>query len=234
METRSRSSACIAPTPGSWFERCCRPPKSWQSSMRLRARSSQRPSEFMPMVSSSRPSPIGGSRSGIDCARGTAACNTSSTTSIVFLRYSANSICICWPRETTSPVIANSALIRSSIEGVEGVAFAVWAPNARRLSVVGDFNAWDGRRMPMRRRQGIGFWELFVPGLRPGRLYKYEIVGAGRGVAAAEGRPAGRAIRTAAGHCVDRRRAVAARLAGRSLDGAALAEPRSRLADRGL
>jgi 1,4-alpha-glucan branching enzyme len=63
-------------------------------------------------------------------------------------------------------------------EGVQGVAFAVWAPNARRLSVVGDFNAWDGRRMPMRRRQGIGFWEIFVPGLRAGHLYKYEILGA--------------------------------------------------------
>ena len=61
-------------------------------------------------------------------------------------------------------------------EGVEGVAFAVWAPNARRVSVVGDFNAWDGRRMPMRNVRG--FWELFVPGLRPGQLYKYEIVGA--------------------------------------------------------
>ncbi len=61
-------------------------------------------------------------------------------------------------------------------EGVEGVAFAVWAPNARRVSVVGDFNAWDGRRMPM--RQLGGFWELFVPGLRPGHLYKYEILGA--------------------------------------------------------
>jgi len=63
-------------------------------------------------------------------------------------------------------------------EGVEGVAFALWAPNARRVSVVGDFNAWDGRRMLMRRREGSGFWELFVPGLRPGHLYKYEIVGA--------------------------------------------------------
>jgi len=63
-------------------------------------------------------------------------------------------------------------------EGVEGVAFALWAPNARRVSIVGDFNAWDGRRMPMRRREGSGFWELFVPGLRPGRLYKYEILGA--------------------------------------------------------
>jgi len=63
-------------------------------------------------------------------------------------------------------------------EGTEGVAFALWAPNARRVSVVGDFNAWDGRRMPMRRREASGFWELFVPGLRPGRLYKYEILGA--------------------------------------------------------
>ncbi|HZU91520.1 MAG TPA: 1,4-alpha-glucan branching protein GlgB [Stellaceae bacterium] len=62
-------------------------------------------------------------------------------------------------------------------EGVEGVAFAVWAPNARRVSVVGDFNAWDGRRMPMRRRHAGGFWEIFVPALRPGHLYKYEIVG---------------------------------------------------------
>jgi 1,4-alpha-glucan branching enzyme len=62
-------------------------------------------------------------------------------------------------------------------EGTEGVAFALWAPNARRVSVVGDFNAWDGRRMPMRRREASGFWELFVPGLRPGRLYKYEILG---------------------------------------------------------
>jgi 1,4-alpha-glucan branching enzyme len=62
-------------------------------------------------------------------------------------------------------------------DGVEGVAFAVWAPNARRVSVVGDFNGWDGRCMPMRRRHAGGFWELFVPGLVPGHLYKYEILG---------------------------------------------------------
>jgi 1,4-alpha-glucan branching enzyme len=61
-------------------------------------------------------------------------------------------------------------------EGVEGIAFVVWAPNARRVSVVGDFNSWDGRRMPMRNVEG--FWEIFVPGLRPGQLYKYEIIGA--------------------------------------------------------
>jgi len=62
-------------------------------------------------------------------------------------------------------------------DGVDGVAFAVWAPNARRVSVVGDFNAWDGRRMPMRRRDFGGFWEIFVPGLGPGACYKYEILG---------------------------------------------------------
>ncbi|HEX3861907.1 MAG TPA: 1,4-alpha-glucan branching protein GlgB [Stellaceae bacterium] len=62
-------------------------------------------------------------------------------------------------------------------ESVEGVAFAVWAPSAQRVSVVGDFNQWDGRRMPMRRRHAGGFWEIFVPGLHPGHIYKYEIVG---------------------------------------------------------
>ncbi|WCR10838.1 1,4-alpha-glucan branching protein GlgB [Paracoccus stylophorae] len=62
-------------------------------------------------------------------------------------------------------------------EGVAGTAFAVWAPNARRVSVVGDFNAWDGRRHPMRRRHAAGVWELFIPGLRKGALYKYEILG---------------------------------------------------------
>ncbi|MCX7512189.1 1,4-alpha-glucan branching protein GlgB [Frateuria sp. STR12] len=65
-----------------------------------------------------------------------------------------------------------------AIEGVPGVRFAVWAPNARRVSVVGDFNQWDGRRHPMRLRLPHGVWELFVPGLTPGARYKYEILGA--------------------------------------------------------
>jgi 1,4-alpha-glucan branching enzyme len=65
-----------------------------------------------------------------------------------------------------------------SHEDVGGVAFAVWAPNARRVAVVGDFNAWDGRRHAMRRRIDSGIWEIFVPGLAPGARYKYEIVGA--------------------------------------------------------
>jgi 1,4-alpha-glucan branching enzyme len=63
------------------------------------------------------------------------------------------------------------------VEGVPGVRFAVWAPNARRVSVVGDFNLWDGRRHPMRRRGESGVWELFLPRLAAGARYKYEIVG---------------------------------------------------------
>ena len=65
-----------------------------------------------------------------------------------------------------------------SIDGISGVRFAVWAPNARRVSVVGDFNAWDGRRNPMRLRPSAGVWELFVPRLAPGERYKFEIVDA--------------------------------------------------------
>ena len=62
--------------------------------------------------------------------------------------------------------------------GVAGVHFAVWAPNAARVSVIGDFNGWDGRRNPMRRRAGVGIWEIFIPGLGEGVLYKYELRGA--------------------------------------------------------
>jgi 1,4-alpha-glucan branching enzyme len=65
-----------------------------------------------------------------------------------------------------------------TMEGVEGVGFIVLAPNARRVSVVGDFNFWDGRRHPMRVR-GKGFWELFVPGATANDKYKFEIFGAG-------------------------------------------------------
>ena len=60
-------------------------------------------------------------------------------------------------------------------DGVAGVLFAVWAPEAERVSVVGDFNRWDGRRHPMRSRGASGVWEIFVPGLDPGECYKYEI-----------------------------------------------------------
>jgi 1,4-alpha-glucan branching enzyme len=64
-----------------------------------------------------------------------------------------------------------------TIDQVPGVRFAVWAPNARRVSVVGGFNGWDGRRHSMRLRQGSGVWEIFVPRIGPGEVYKYEILG---------------------------------------------------------
>ncbi len=69
-------------------------------------------------------------------------------------------------------------------EGVEGVRFVVWAPNARRVSVVGDWNGWDGRRQPMRLHPGNGLWELFVPGVTLGARYKYEIIGRDGGLLA--------------------------------------------------
>jgi 1,4-alpha-glucan branching enzyme len=62
-----------------------------------------------------------------------------------------------------------------TVNGISGVLFATWAPEAERVSVVGNFNRWDGRRHPMRLRGSTGIWELFIPGLKPGTLYKYEI-----------------------------------------------------------
>ncbi len=63
-------------------------------------------------------------------------------------------------------------------DGVLGVRFAVWAPNATRVAVVGDFNAWDSRRHGMRLRHGSGIWEIFIPRVAPGARYKFAIVGA--------------------------------------------------------
>jgi 1,4-alpha-glucan branching enzyme len=64
------------------------------------------------------------------------------------------------------------------ISGVPGVSFALWAPNAKRVSVVGDFNHWDGRIHPLRRLGNSGVWELFLPGLEQDHLYKFELVAA--------------------------------------------------------
>jgi 1,4-alpha-glucan branching enzyme len=61
-------------------------------------------------------------------------------------------------------------------EGAQGTHFAVWAPNAIRVSVVGDFNHWDGRRAMMRRRGATGMWEIFLPGVGEGAVYKYELL----------------------------------------------------------
>jgi 1,4-alpha-glucan branching enzyme len=65
--------------------------------------------------------------------------------------------------------------IRREMLGVAGTSFAVWAPNASRVSVVGDFNFWDGRRHPMRLRRECGIWEIFLPGVDVGAAYKYEV-----------------------------------------------------------
>ena len=64
------------------------------------------------------------------------------------------------------------------MDGVHGVAFAVWAPNARRVSVVGDFNQWDGRRHMMRLRRECGVWEIFAPHVATGDSYEFEILSA--------------------------------------------------------
>jgi 1,4-alpha-glucan branching enzyme len=62
-----------------------------------------------------------------------------------------------------------------TVNGVQGVNFAVWAPNATSISLIGDFNEWDARRHPMRKHIPSGFWELFVPGLGEGTIYKYQV-----------------------------------------------------------
>ena len=102
-----------------------------------------------------------------------------------------------------------------SHEGAAGVHFAVWAPNARRVSIVGAFNDWDGRRHPMRHRLDTGIWEIFIPDIGEGQPYKYEIIGPRRRQAAAEGRSVRVPLGAAAGHRLDHRLAGASRLGRR-------------------
>ncbi|WP_018098267.1 1,4-alpha-glucan branching protein GlgB [Sinorhizobium meliloti] len=83
------------------------------------------------------------------------------------------------------------------VEGIAGVRFAVWAPMARRVSVVGDFNSWDGRRNPMRFRHEGGIWEIFIPGLGPGERYKYELLDAAGNLLPQKADPVARASEAA-------------------------------------
>jgi 1,4-alpha-glucan branching enzyme len=69
----------------------------------------------------------------------------------------------------------------TEVNGVSGVSFAVWAPNAKRVSIVGNFNQWDGREHPLRTRGATGIWEIFLPGLCEGEIYKFEIKSRNKG-----------------------------------------------------
>ncbi len=80
------------------------------------------------------------------------------------------------------------------IEGVAGVRFAVWAPNGLRVSVIGSFNGWDERRHPMRPRGSSGIWEIFLPGVADGALYKYDILTRLGGRCTVKADPCGRAM----------------------------------------
>lgn len=77
------------------------------------------------------------------------------------------------------------------VDGVAGVVFATWAPNAERVSVVGDFNQWDGRIHSMRSRGGCGVWEIFIPDLPAGTLYKFELRNRENGMILAKADPYG-------------------------------------------
>ncbi|QQL45069.1 1,4-alpha-glucan branching protein GlgB [Sulfuriroseicoccus oceanibius] len=85
--------------------------------------------------------------------------------------------CYFWGEGTHYDAYKTLGAHPRTIDGIEGTAFAVWAPNARRVSVVGDFNRWDGRTHIMRKRIEAGVWELFIPGVTEGDHYKFEVVG---------------------------------------------------------
>lgn len=80
------------------------------------------------------------------------------------------------------------------VDGIDGVLFATWAPNAERISVTGDFNDWDGRTHPMRVRGGSGLWEVFIPGVKPGAIYKFEIRNRASGAVFLKSDPYGQAF----------------------------------------
>ena len=106
-------------------------------------------------------------------------------------RFSVLSTIICWSKGTHQRLYERLGAHAITHEGVDGVLFAVWAPQAKRVSIVGDFNQWDGRRHTMRKRVDSGLWELFAPGLGEGTVYKYEIIGPGGNLAPLKADPFG-------------------------------------------
>jgi 1,4-alpha-glucan branching enzyme len=96
--------------------------------------------------------------------------------------YNEGNLLKAWEKLGAHPVVH---------QGVAGVVFVVWAPGALRVSVVGSFNRWDGRRHPMRPRGASGLWELFIPGLSVGEVYKYEVKSRFRGYMANKADPFG-------------------------------------------
>ena len=113
-------------------------------------------------------------------------------------------------------------------EDVDGVRFAVWAPNARRVSVVGDWNGWDGRTQPMRLHPGNGIWEIFLPGRPAGRPLQVRDRRAGRRAARAEVGPAGLRLRAGrSAHRLRGRRHQRVRVGRRGVDGRAQAAQRA-------
>ena len=111
-----------------------------------------------------------------------------------------------------------------TVDGVRGTRFAVWAPNARAVSVIGDFDTWDNRRHPMRLRYPSGVWELFVPRVGPGTRYKFAIVGPDGTRLPDKADPLAKAAEAAARHRFGRCRSRS-RLSGTTKPGCATGPP---------
>ena len=94
---------------------------------------------------------------------------------IHFCPRSARRTCTCSAKGDERRIYEKLGAQLRTIDGVPGTSFAVWAPNAQRVSVVGDFNNWDGRAHPMRSLGPSGVWEIFIPGVGEGAHYKFEI-----------------------------------------------------------
>ena len=160
-------------------------------------------------------------------SRSAAATSPRSTIRIATAACSATSTCTCSAKARTTGPSRSSARIASASATTVGVHFAVWAPNADRVSVVGDFNGWDGRVHPMRLLVPAGVWELFVPDLPDGEKYKFEIR-TRTGALLEEERSVRRRVRGAAADGVGRARHLRLRVARRRVDGDA--QPAGRLA----